>query len=369
MRGCINKAGNSWGYTITIGKDDNGKRIQKRFGKFTTKKEAINACNEAIYRLEHGTYIEPTDLTIARYLRDWLETHRINLAVNTYRGYKVNIENHIIPAIGHILLQKLQPIDLQKFYSKMLEEKNLSPSSISYVHATLRKCLNEAMKMQYVSRNVAMQVTTPKARKYNAQFLNTDEIKELLQSLQMTDIYIPTLIAIYLGLRRGEVLGLMWKDVDFEKGLVTVSRAYIPTPNGNVISNLKTEKSNRVIGVPDNLIAILKEEQQKQVRNKAIYGMNYNDYVCCKNDGTHISPDYWYKHFKKVLASNWLKDMRLHDLRHTNASLMLKAGVNMKVASERLGHTTIGITMDLYSHIDEELQRDAADKLNNIIDL
>ena len=375
MKGCINKAGNSWGFTITIGIDDKGKRIQKRYGKFKTKKDAEKACNEMIYQLEHGTFVVPKELTLEAYLKEWLEEScKSKLTPCTYAGYKVNIEKHILPTLGKIPLQKLQPIQIQRLYNdKLYSESNqdgLSPSIIRYIHSVLRKALNNALKMQYVQRNVCEAVELPKIKKTEANFLNKDEVAKMLEAFKGNDVYIPTLLAVGLGLRRGEILGLQWKDFDFEKRLVTIRRALLPLKtDGQMFSECKTEKSNRTLAVPDNILTCLKQVRREQMENKLFFGREYQDYdlIYCNPDGSPVTPNSFNHRFDEALKKAGLKHVRVHDLRHTNASLMLSQGVPMKVASERLGHTTIGITMDLYSHIDVELQYDAAEKLNTAI--
>ena len=379
MKGCINKAGNSWGFTLTIGRAENGKRIQKRYGKFKTKKEAEKACNETIYQLEHGAFIDPKDMTLEEYLKDWLNDYcKPKLTPCTYEGYKNNLEKHIIPSLGKILLQKLQPIQVQKFYNGLYEkgrlhsEGGLSPSSIRYIHATIRKALNHAVKMQYLIRNVCEAVELPKIKKYEAKFLTKIKVNEMLTTLKDTEIYIPILLAIGLGLRRGELLGLQWKDFDFNKKLVSIKRTLLPKTNGEeIFSECKTAKSQRILAVPESILVKLKQHKKGQLENKLFFSTEYTDYdlVYCNSNGMPVSPHAFNHRFSKVLKEKGLEHMRVHDLRHTNASLMLSQGVSMKVASERLGHTTIGITMDLYSHIDEELQRDAASKLNIALEI
>ncbi len=377
MKGCINKIGKSWGYTITIGIDQGGKRIQKRYGKFKTRKEAEKACNDAIYHIEHGTFVIPHKVTLEEYLWEWLSTYcKPNLTPCSYNGYRTNIEKHIIPALGNIPLQSLQPIHVQKLYNSKAGDgggkrnKGLSPSSIRYIHAVLRKSLNQAVKMQYISRNVCDLVELPKIRRREAKFLDAKQVKILLDSFQGADIYIPTLLAIGLGLRRGELLGLQWKDFDFGKRSVTICRALLPYRNDDeIFSECKTSKSHRVIAVPDSMISTLKQARRKQLEDKIFFGSDYYDYdlVYCQPNGNPVSPNAFDHRFSKALKEHGFDHIRVHDLRHTNASLMLSQGVPMKVASERLGHTTISITMDLYSHIDDALQQDAADKLNNAL--
>lgn len=377
MKGYFTKNSSGWAYRIDIGKDETGKRQQRYKGGFKTKKEAEKACAEMITEIERGTFIDPKDLSLGEYLKDWLKTYAVNLTPCTYSGYKVNIEKHIIPHLGKIPLQKLQPIQIQKFYNEILEKEDeaskdkLSASSIRYIHATLRKALNDALRMNMIYRNVAEAVTVPRQKQFEAKFLTQVQMNAMLEVLKGTNIYLPTLLAVGLGMRRGEVLGLQWETVDFEKNLITIKRAYIPTPQGNVFSDVKTDKSRRTLAVPTNIMQYLKQIKKAQVETKLFLGGGYadNDLVCCNEDGSPLSPATWNHKFKRLMEDNNMPAIRIHDLRHTNASLMLKQGVTMKVASERLGHTTIGITMDLYSHIDEEQQRDAAQRLNGAINI
>ncbi len=177
MKGCINKVGNSWGFTLTIGKDSNGKRRQKRYGKFPTKKEAEKACAEIIYKLENNMMADPKKITVAIYLREWFNNYKPNLSLCTADGYHMNIEKYIIPRLGGIPLQKLHPMQISAFYMDLLKSGRingnggLSVSSVRYVHATLRKALNDAVKMQYVTRNVTELVDPPKLKGYEAKFL------------------------------------------------------------------------------------------------------------------------------------------------------------------------------------------------------
>ncbi len=374
MKGCITKVGNSWGFTITIGYDENGKRKQKRFGKYKTKKEAERACNEMVYQIEQGTFVPPQDITLGDFLLDWLDTYCLpNLTPCTYDGYRNNATKHIIPTLGKIPLQKLQPLQIQQLYNQKAKtgrlrgEGGLSAASIRYIHAILRKALNYAVKMQYITRNACDLVEVPKLKHKEAKFLNKNQVTELLAAFQGKDIYIPTLLAVGLGLRRGEVLGLQWRDIDYKKKSLTIRRTLLPKrKDGELFSECKTDKSRRTIAVPDYILAALHQTWKTQLENKLFYGPDYVDYdlVYCNPDGRPVTPHAYDHRFSKALKDHGFEHIRIHDLRHTNASLMLTQGVPMKVASERLGHTTIGITMDLYSHIDDELQQDAAQRLN-----
>jgi integrase len=326
VKGCINKAGNSWGFTLTIGMDDKGKRLQKRYGKFKTKKEAEKACNEMIYQIEHGTFVDPKDMTLGEYLLEWLNNYcKQKLTPSTFDGYKSNIEKHIIPAIGKIPLQKLQPIQVQKLYNERLlngrlhSEGGLSPSSIRYIHATLRKALNHAVKMQYIIRNVCEVVELPRMIRNEAKFLTKNQINEMLSTLKETDIYLPALLAIGLGLRRGELLGLQWKDFDFDKNLVTIRRTLLPKHSEReLFSECKTIKSHRVLAVPENIISYLKKSRKNQLENKLFFGIGYVDYdlVYCNPDGNPVTPHAFNHRFSNILKAKGLAHMRVHDMRH-----------------------------------------------------
>jgi len=222
-----------------------------------------------------------------------------------------------------------------------------------------------------INRAVTKLVDPPKAVKFEAHFINATEIMELLNGLKGNDIFLPTLIAVTMGLRRGEVLGLKWSDIDFDEGSLTVNRTLTPVKGGYELEKTKTEKSNRTIMIPSNVIPYLKEAKTEQAKNKLFFGKGYqnNDFVVSNVDGSAMSPTAWNHRFKRYLDNNNLSDLRLHDLRHSNASLMLKAGVQLKVVSEWLGHSKIGTTADIYVHIDKEQMSSAAERINNAIDI
>ncbi len=305
-------------------------------------------------------------------MKDYVES---NLAPKTVEGYRVNIERHIIPSIGNIPVQKLQPIHIQEFYKSKLQngrldgKGGLSPKSVIYIHRNLREALNHAVKMQIIQRNVADAVEVPRQKIFQSKFLNESQVQDLLKALENTDLYIPVLLAVGLGLRRGEALGLEWRDVDFDNKTVSIMRSLLPTKNGLVFHNPKTEHSHRVISVSDNIIDELRIHKKHQEDCKRLLGQAYKniDLVCCLNDGSPINPSTFSQSFGRTLKIHNLPHIRFHDLRHTNATLMLKHNIPAKVASERLGHSNIGITLDLYSHVMREMQEDAAKKLDSAI--
>ena len=305
----------------------------------------------------------------------WLNTYKKNsIAYNTYSGYKTNIFKHIVPNIGNIKLTKLQASDIQDMYNKLHKTTlnpcgTLSSQSIYYIHSTLRKALKDAYKQHYITTNPIDFVTPPKVEKFEAQFLNARELKLLLDELKNTDIYLPTLLAAGLGLRRGEVLALKYSDINFNENTISISKNYISMKGTYMIGDVKTKKSKRVLAVSANIMSALKNRYEFYLLEKNVFGNNFNKegYINTNDRGNIIHCSIWDQELKKHLKKINLPKIRIHDLRHSNASLMIKQGVPMKVASERLGHSKISTTMDLYTHIDMEQQIDAAQKIDDCL--
>lgn len=361
---------------IDIGRDNKGKRVQKWFSGYKTKKEAQIAQAKIITEIENNNYINTEKITLAEYLLNWLDSYvDVNLSKTTAEGYRTHIEKHINPNIGHIPLQKLQAINIQKLYDEKLKDGRLdgkgglSAKTVIAIHRTLRKALNQAYKLQMINKNVADMVELPKKKSYQAKTLNDEDIPAFINAFKDTEIYISVMLALSLGLRRGEALGLRWKDIDFKGKTITINQTILHIKSGYVFHNPKTEKSHRSILISDLVIKLLINQKKKQNENKLMLGQAYNDYdlVTCRADGTPINPATFSHMFSTVLTKNELPNIRFHDLRHTNATLMLKSNIPAKIASERLGHSTIGITLDLYSHVLKDMQEEAVNKLDSVI--
>ncbi len=376
MKGSVTKKGSKYYIIVDIGRDNTGKRKQKWYGGFKTKKEAEKELIKVLNQIENNTFINPDKITVSEYLKQWLYDYvEKNLAPVTIESYRTNIEKHIIPCLGLNLLQKMQPIHIQQFYNEMLVKGRtdgkggLSPKSVLYLHRILREAINHALKLQLVNRNVVDLVEPPRQKSFKAKFLNENQVQILLDTLKYTNLYIPTLLAVGLGLRRGEALGLKWDDIDFEDKTITISRSLLPSQKGVIFHDPKTEKSNRVIIAPNTILLELQKLKDKQQEHKDLLGDAYkkDNLVCCYNDGSYFNPATFSGLFLKALRRYKLEEIRFHDLRHTNATLMLKHNIPAKVASERLGHSGIGITLDLYSHVMKEMQEEAANKIEKAI--
>lgn len=369
MRGCVSKKRGRWVIVYDIGKDClTGKRKQRTEGSWATKKEAEKILRSRIAELE-TTFERKTDSSpMSVYLRHWLDnycTHR--LASNTVRGYRVNVEKHMIPYIGDIPLNKLQPRDLQSLYDKLLAD-GLSGTSARYVHNNLRKALGQAVKAQLIPRNPADFVEPPKVNRYEAQTLTPEQAQQLIAACVGTEIHLPVLLALTLGLRRGEALGLQWTDVDLSSKTITVRHSAAFSKGGFTLGSTKTKNSRRTLMIPEVLQEALKAALKKQAQEAKRFGLGYNPYglVCCRLDGTPLTSGVLHHRYHDLLDKLGLPSIRFHDLRHTNATLMLRNAVPAKIVSAMLGHSSIGITMDTYSHVMTEMQSGAVGVMDSL---
>ena len=377
----------SWTIVIDIGRDPatgKRKRIYRAFQG--TKREAEKEMARLIAELEKGTYIEPSKLTFGDYLCEWLKAREAdNLSPTTLRRYAQIIELRLIPKLGMLPLEKLRPVHLQKFMREVAEEgrldrKNgpLSHDSIRYHYRVLHKALEDAVKMQLLPYNPADAVTLPKPpqeleaedTKEEVQVLTAEEVETMLKAAKNTPYYHLLFVAVRTGLRRGELLGLRWQDIDLKARKLSVKRALAYTPQkGKFFKLPKNKKSRRTIDISREVIEALKDLKKNQAEAKLFYGPHYKDQglVFCQSDGEPMHPDTLSSWFPEFLERIGLPRLNFHCLRHTHASLLLQAGVDIKVISERLGHSSIRITYDIYSHLMPGMQKNAVDKLEALL--
>lgn len=386
MRGSIRKKGNS--YYIRY-YDKKGKQIEKVAGK--TKKEAELKLNEIIYTIENGTLIN-SNMLLSAYLEMWLEDYiKDEKSDNTYYKYKNSIEKYISPNLGSIRLKDLKPIHIEKFLKKLRmtkisygnKEKNISPTTIQTYYGILRTALNKAVKLQMLNDNPCKFIDTPKRAKFKANILTLDEIKSVKQYLDLNKYndYIFNLaldLTLELGLRRGEMCGLTWDNVNFVDKTITLNKALIRVEKEYVISGLKTESSYDTLPISNFLCEKLKTHKNIQKLNKLKYGSTYKNTNTFNNinykliftweNGEYITPSRFLQRLKRLMKQCEIdKNIRWHDLRHTNATLLLEGGVNIKTVQERLRHSLIQTTMDTYAHVTEKMNREATNTITNIL--
>lgn len=376
MIGHVAKKGKKYYVVIPIKDPVTGEEKQKWFSGYKTKKEAQDARIEIVSKINNNNFVIPKKLTVKEYLESWFKTYvEPNLSPTTVQGYKVNIFHHMIPYIGGIQLQQLKAVNIQEMYNTLKEKgridgkKGLSSTSIRYVHRVLREALQHAVQQQLLPRNIADDITLPQAKKYKPKVYKPEEIATLLQCVKNTEYETAIHLAALLGLRRGEVLGLKWSDVDFKNKSITIQRQLLPTTKGIIFKDPKTEDSIRTIALSERLVDILKKEKIKQKKQKLLLGKDYhdNDLICCKDNGEMFHPSSFSHDFAKILKQNNMEHIRFHDLRHSAATNMLNANIPIKLASNILGHSSVTITMDIYSHVINEKQKEAIETLDKSI--
>ncbi|MDO6629183.1 tyrosine-type recombinase/integrase [Bacillus thuringiensis] len=367
MAGSVKKDGNTWYYILELGKI-NGKRKQKKKRGFKTKREAQQALVEAEHSLlKHGTYNEPSKVLYKDYLHDWLEDKKITIKDSTFKTYSWLVEKYIIPYLGEYQISQLGPNDIQKFYSLLIGKNELSRENIQKIHSLINNSLSKAERWGMIKRNVASLVDRPKATKTEFKVWDVEEVKRFLKVAIESRYYVAFLLALTTGMRQGEILGVRWKDIDFNNDSLSV-RQTLSHDGKTIVSGAKTKSSIRTIMLPKETINVLKEHKKIIMNEKKLGDILYNnnDLVVCTNIGTPCSPRNLLRVFYNLITKAEIQRIRFHDLRHTHATLLLKQGVNPKIVAEILGHSNIRITLDTYSHVLPSMQIESADKINKL---
>lgn len=351
----------TWEASIGLGTDQNGKRKRKSvYGK--TKREVA----EELTRLQNqkltGMLVDDVKLTVAEYLDRWLsDSVKGATRPSTYQSYKSHVEKYIKPAVGTIKLTKLMPLHVAGLYSAM-EADGKSARLRQMVHATIHRALKVAMKWGLVPRNVSDAVDRPQTRKIEIQPLTTDQARALLTTAAGDRLEALYVLAIGAGMRCGEMLGLQWADIDLKAGLLSVRRTLLEL-NGNLsFGEPKSASGKRSIRLPEVVVAALWAHKARMMQE----GHGANPLVFVTGNGTpYRRGDIRRFSWLPLLKRAGLPTIRFHDLRHTSATLLLGAGIHPKIVQERLGHSTILLTMNTYSHVLPSMQDDAALKLES----
>lgn len=366
MRGSIQKRGNKYSFVIDIGRDPvTKKRRQKRVSGFKTKKEAQKALTEMLAELNKGTYVEPTNLKLADYLKDWLKFKEKRIGHGTYLNYKGYIENHVNPALGHIKVAELTPRQVEEFYDSLLDNDVLSPQSIMHIHRMLSNAIGRGATIGEIPRNIMKAVEPVKVPRKEMKYWDIETLNQFLQETKHEFFYIAWYIAAFTGMRQGEVLGLKWDSVDFDNKTIYVRRA-LKRENGEyVLKDLKNNPSYRSIAISDSDVFALKVHKKKQEKIKLLSGKDYDDqgFVIAGKTGNFVLPTNLGRAFRRCLEYAGVKKIRFHDLRHTHASMLFALNVHPKIVQERLGHSSIQTTLDRYSHMIPNMQEAVAKSL------
>ena len=368
--GSITQRGDKYRVCFDYGVDREGRRVRK-YRTFDTKRDATRAFNEHKVKMDKGTQIMPSEYTFAQWLDYWYKDIILpQIEETTAYGYRGMIENYLKPQLGEIRLQKLTARDIQQYYTWLMDEKELSPNTVIKHHNLLTNTLNAAGRQEYITKNPMRAVSPPKKRQREAKFYTPEQLGILLDKAVGTRLELPVFICAYLGLRRGELCGLRWSDVDLEHQTITIENTRTQAGKKEIEKGTKTASSTRTLYLPDTLCDMLKAAREHQQTCRAEYKNAYddNDYVVVMEDGRPFRPNYLSELFGKFLADNDLPKIVLHELRHTFASLSNQAGIPAYNIGKALGHSTPATTQKIYTHLLDQTHTQAVEGVAAIAD-
>jgi len=379
MRGYVRKRGkNSYSLTVSLGRDpETGKYRQHSETVKSTKAEAEKRLSELLHQLDTGAFMRPGKTTVGDYLERWLADYaQVNLAPRTFEGYRTIINGHLVPGLGQLPLTRLKPEHIQRYYSDMLLQGRadgngaLSPRTVRHHHMVLHKALDTAVKWGLLLRNPADAVTPPRCQQAQWHTLAEGGIHAMLDAAKATPYYALFYVALFTGMRRSEILALRWCDLDLAMCQASVHRALHQLHSGEIVVRPpKSAKGSRMVALTPSTALVLEEHREKQALEAALIGRTVkdDDFVFSTTEGEPFLPNRVTVAWRRLAGRLGMSNIRLHDARHSHASLLLKQGVHPKVVQERLGHSSITLTLDTYSHVAPGLQEAAARRFDEML--
>lgn len=378
--GSTRKRGKTWTayYWVT---DPGGKRVQRSKGGFRTKADAQAHLTTVLAGIQTGAYVEPTKLTVGEYLRDeWLPTVKNSLKPSTFYGYESIVTGRVIPHLAGIRLSQLTTGHIASMYAELRATGNrrgkapgttgLSERSLKHTHTCLHRALGDAVELGLIPRNPAhAKNLSPKPRNATMKVWTGEEVRTFLAANADDRIFAAFALSLATGLRRGELLGLRWEDVDLDAGRMSIRRARVMVGYDVSEGDPKTMRSTRMVDLDEPVVHALRRHRRRQLEERLAAGEAWQDsgYVVTDELGEPMHPHAFVNRFERAVKAAGVPMIRPHDMRHTCATVALGAGVPAKVVQEMLGHSSISITLDLYTHVVPGMQRDAAAKIGAVM--
>lgn len=360
------KCRGSWSYHLDVGRDHQGRRRQLTRGGFATRTAARAALQQLQDEVRAGAGEEAHTLAVATYLEEWLAGKRA-LRPSTRKSYREHLDNHLLPHLGHYKLRELQARHIDQMLNSLASRRgeSLSNGSLRRVHSTLRTALNAAVRRRLIPYNPANAVELPPTGYNEVTVWTAAEVATFLETTRSDSLFPLFHLVVVTGMRRGEVLGLRWQDVDLDRGLLTIRQQVVQLAGGLHVGPPKTKSGYRTVPVDAVTVEVLRAQRAAQERDREHWGGAWQEsgHVFTRANGTIMSPNLVTRRFRELSATAGLPIIRFHDLRHTSASIALAAGVAMKTVSDRLGHSTTAITADLYTHVVPVVAQEAADAI------
>ncbi len=384
-----NRQGKIIGYQVLIDRTDpvDGRRKRITVGTYRTKKEAEKGQRNALTAQENGLLVDPKTTTIAELLDAWLATKASSLSPNSHTDYEIAIRRHLKPAFGNAKAQRITPSQVQAQYDAW-QARGMSARMVHRCHVVLSQALAQAVRFGIVPHNVCTDVEKPTIHQAKpavwtpeeaAAFLSASLTRPVLHRGGASGIVRPDELTplwhflLLEGMRRGEALGLRWADVNWDRGAIHISQTVV-SDKGNrgaaiIRSRTKTNTGARTVKLTRETLAVLEAHRDRQRFQRQAMGNRWqnHDLVICTSTGAPVNPNNVTRSYNRLMILAGVPRIRVHDLRHTAATLLLRAGVQPKLVSERLGHASVGITMDLYSHVTPDMQDAAAEAMSAVL--
>lgn len=387
MRGSVKQDSKSekWYYEVTVGIDpETGKRKRKKKRGFASQKEAEKALTKLLAEVDSDSFLEPSKITVKDYWEEFAKIRVSQLSATAYKTEQSNFTAHMEPTMGALPLAKVTTPFLQRFVNSLTTEKGLQPATVKRIFNPLKIMFEYAVTNKLLSENPALGVIKPKlVAKGEMVVWNESQVERFLAHAEKDRLFMLFHLAVTTGLRQGELLALRWQDINLDKGVLRVRSVY--TRDGELKVGGKTKSATRSVTLLKETIPLLKKHRASILSEKVAAGSEYkdNDLVICTSKGTPVRHRNVNRSFDRLMEEiNTLADeikrstrievphlprIRFHDLRHTHATLLLLADVNPKIVAERLGHSKISVTLDIYSHVLPNMQEGVADKLSAIM--
>lgn len=356
-----------WVACLTLGYERGTRRRKTYYCK--TQKEALDKLSLARHSLQQGLPLAEERQTLGQFLSHWLQDYaKVKVRPKTYTSYEQLIRVHITSDLGRIPLAKLSPQQVQAFLNRKAEA-GLSARTVQYLHALLRAALNRAVKWGLVPRNVATLADPPRVSRSEIQPFALDQVRRLLEAMRGDRLEALYTVALAMGLRQGEALGLRWQDVDLDVGTLRVRTALQRVEGTLQLVELKTERSRRTLTLPDVAIATLRAHRVRQLDERLAAADDWYEHglVFATMQGRPLIARNVFRSYQRLLLKAGLPHKRFYDLRHTCATLLLAQGIDPRTIMETLGHSQISLTMNTYAHVLPALQQDAARRMNEIL--
>lgn len=351
-------------YLEYLDKETNKKK-QKNMGSYPLKRDATRRLNEIKEEIYKEELLLPNEMIMKDFILDFLEKYKTNLSITTYNVYMRTCKKYIIPLLGDTKLSNIRPIHIQNYVDDLVGL--LSPKTIKIHLNILNLAFKRAYRLKLIKENVVQYIEVPKGKKFKNEIYNSEDMRLLLEKSKGTSLELPIVIASGLGLRISEILGLTWNNIDFNDYTITVDKITVRDGGKVILKDPKTESSVRTITAPKEIISMLKQLKKDRLSAKLKGEKSHRELIFYDKNLDPIAPDVISKKFKYFLEINNLKHIRFHDLRHSHVTMLIEAKVPIKVISERVGHSSVNTTLNIYSHALKEMDQEASEKISNTL--